>query len=211
MQQRQGGFRVFSWALYKREVLFPSAASALLIIAACGGKSNPAVSPTPVPLTWTFGGSAGDLVPTSVSTPAPVTLAAYNAVAATLQFNAANTASVTISVADARNNGDISPNTLPVDNATSGTTPFLYLSFYNGTSMPATFGSVTPSIQLTDTAGFGTASACELDAYTNNTWSSSGAAGAISGTGVTINSAVIANNGTFQFLPGQTIMAIACK
>jgi hypothetical protein len=202
---------VFSWASHKREILIPSAASALLIIASCGGKSTTAVSPTPVPLTWTFGGSAGDLIPTTLSAPAPVTLAAYNAVAATLQFGAANTASVTISVADAHNNGDISPNTLAVDNATSGATPFLYLSFYNGTSTPVTFGSVAPSIQLTDTAGFGTASICELDEYTNNAWSSSGATGAISGTGITINSAATANNGTSQFLPGQTIMAIACK
>jgi hypothetical protein len=84
-----------------------------------------------------------------------VTLTAYDNIAAALQFGAANTASVTVSISDALSNGDISPNTLPADNATSGVAPFLYLSFYNGTSTTVTFGSSTPAIQLTDTAGFG--------------------------------------------------------
>lgn len=198
-------------AVRKRAFLIPSGALALLIIAACGGKSTPAVSPAPVPLMWTFGGSGGDLIPTTSSSPAPVTLTAYDNIVATLQFGAANTASDTISIADARNNGDISPNTMPADNATSGTTPFLYLSFYNGTSTAVTFGSAAPSIQLTDTAGFGMVSVCELDYYANNAWTAAGTTGTISGTGVTIASATLANNGTFQFLPGQTIAAIACK
>jgi hypothetical protein len=201
---------------YRRVLLVPGAALALLVIAACGPKSStPAVSATPVPLTWTFAGSSATFTPPVASSPAPspvpVALAAYNNITATLQFGGASTANIATVVSDAVNNGDVSPNTLPADNATSGATPFLYLSFYNGTSTTVTFGSATPSIQLTDTAGFGTASHCELDGYTNNAWSSTGATGAISGTGVTIASATLANSGTSQFLAGQTIMAIACK
>jgi hypothetical protein len=200
---------------YSKILLAPGAALALLVIAACGPKSTPAVSATSVPLTWTFAGSSATLTPAIASSPAPspvpVALTAYNNIAATLQFGGASTASVTINVVDAINNGDISPNTLPADNATSGATPFLYLSFYNGSSTTVGFGSNTPAIQLTDTAGFGTTSTCELDDYTNNAWSSTGATGAISGTGVTIASATLANSGTFQFVPGQTIAAIACK
>jgi hypothetical protein len=135
----------------------------------------------------------------------------YNNISATLQFGAANTANIATVVSDAVNNGDVSPNTLAADNATSGATPYLYLSFYNGSGTTVSFGSGTPAIQLTDTAGFGTTSTCELDDYTNNAWSSTGATGAISGTGVTIASATLANSGTFQFVPGQTIAAIACK
>jgi hypothetical protein len=203
----EGGF----WVYYKRAWFIPNAALVLLITACAKKDTIPATGPTPVPLTWSFGGSSGDLIPTTSSSPVPVALPVYKNITATLQFGVANTASVTVSVSDALNNGDVSPNTVPTDNATSGATPFLYLSFYNGTSTTVSFGSSTPAIQLTDTAGFGITSNCEVDDYANNAWTSSGATGTVSGTSVTINSAALANSGTFQFLPGQTIAAIACK
>lgn len=147
---------------------------------------------------------------TAASSSAPVVLSAYNSLSATLQFGAASSAT-TIAVSDAINDGDVSPNTMPTDNATSNSLPELYLSFYNASGTTVTFGSATPTVQLSDNLGFGGATVCELDDLSGGVWGATGATGTISGTSVTINSIALANQAVFQFQPGQTLLAIACR
>jgi len=179
---------------------------------------SPSVS-GPVAATWTLGGATANLVAVTGQTPAPVTLSAYHGITHSIQFGAVTSGSGTITVTDAVNpssGGDITPSTLPVDNATAGATPISYASFYNGTLATIAFGTNTPTITITDAAGFGTGkTTCELDVYSNNggssaTWNSVGATGTINGTSVTINS-VAAVGGNVEFQPGQQITAIACK
>jgi hypothetical protein len=180
-----------------------------------GASPNPSVS-APVTATWTFGGTTANLVAVSGQTPALVTLSPYQGIAHTIQFGAVTLGSGTITVTDALNNGaDVTPSTLPADNATAGATPISYVSFYNGTLATIGFGANTPTIHITDTAGFGTAITCELDVYSNNggsspRWGSTGAIGTIAGTSVTINSTA-AVGGLVEFQPGQQVTAIACK
>jgi hypothetical protein len=111
-------------------------------------------------------------------------------------------------------NGDITP-TLPADNATANT-PIIYVSLYNPTSSTISFGTTTPTINLTDTSGFGGATTCELDVYNNSSgtysWVSiSGATGAPSGNSVTISSAPATGGGGLQIKPGQQIVAVSCN
>ncbi|MDE2571393.1 MAG: hypothetical protein KGM44_02590 [bacterium] len=176
--------------------------------------ASPSASPSSAPAaTWAFGGSTATLTGTAGQTPGVVSLAAYHNISGTIQFGADSAGSGTINVSDALNNGDVTPNTLPGDNAASGFTPYIYVSFYNGSTTTVSFGSNTPKVVLTDSAGFGSATTCELDVYSNNgsglTWNSPKASGTISGTTVTINP--VAFSGTIDFKPGQQVIAIACK
>ncbi|TAM75664.1 hypothetical protein EPN44_07790 [bacterium] len=221
-------------------LLFMAGGSVLLAaaVAACGGGSSssssvpqgatsaptsapttspsPTASPSSAPAaSWAFAGSAATLTGTLGQTPAPFSLAAYHNISATIQFGTDSAGSGTVNVSDALNNGsDVTPNTLPQDTATAGATPLIYVSFYNASTTTVSFGSNTPQITVTDSAGFGLATTCELDVYSKNggssfTWNATGASGAISGTTATINPAAI--SGTVDFKPGQQIIAIACK
>lgn len=226
---------------FRANRLFLLTSASLLLaagIAACGGgsSSSPTVpqgatpaptsaptnspSPTPSPssapaASWAFAGSTATLTGTLGQTPAAVSLAAYHNISATIQFGADSAGNGTLSVSDALNNGsDVTPNTLPQDTATAGATPLVYVSFYNASTTTVSFGSTTPKVTITDSAGFGSATTCELDVYAKNggstiTWNAIGASGAVSGTTVTINPAAI--SGTVDFQPGQQIIAIACK
>ncbi|HVA36656.1 MAG TPA: hypothetical protein VNJ51_03505 [Candidatus Dormibacteraeota bacterium] len=119
-------------------------------------------------------------------------------------------------MSDAVYSGDISPATLPTDNATAGYTPLIYVSFYNGSTTTLTFGSTTPTVSVTDSAGFGGATTCELDVYSKNggsalAWNAIGASGSVSGNAVTIGPVSLGAGSTVDFKPGQQILAIACK
>lgn len=146
-------------------------------------------------------------------------MSAYQNISGTIQFGQDTSGSGTASVSDALNKGDVSPNTLPADNATTGYTPVIYVSFYNSGSTDIVFGTTTPTINITDSAGFNGASTCELDVYgqqgSNNnpfTWFSSGATGSISGNTATINPFNMGAGNTIDFKAGsQQIVAIACK
>ena len=112
-------------------------------------------------------------------------------------------------------NGDITPS-LTADNATAGNTPLIYASFFNPTSSAIDFGTDTPTINLTDTSGFGGATTCELDVYNNGSgtyaWDAiSGATGTPSGDSVTISPAPATGGGGLQIQPGQQIVAISCN
>jgi len=192
--------------------------------AASTSAASPNPSPTasltaPVLATWTFGGSTADLVAASGATPALVTLPVYQGITSTIQFGTVASGSGTINVSDATNpssGGDITPVTLPADNATTGAQAIAYVSFYNGTLADISFGASTPAITITNAAGFGTATTCELDAYSNGSgsslaWTTTGATGTIAGNNVTINAATLSAGNTVDLVPGQTITAIACK
>jgi hypothetical protein len=198
------------------------ALAALTIAAGCGGgKSNPSpiTSPVPNPNPWSLNGSSANLVANVGQMPSPVSLAAYQGISAQIQFGLVTSGSGTITVSDALNNGDVSPNTLPTDvNASTGYTGLLYIAFYNANATAINFGSSTPTIVVTDSAGFGTKTTCGLDIYStvgnsaNLTWNPSGAIGTITGNTVTIPSTTLSSGGTVQFNPAsETITAISCR
>ena len=181
--------------------------------------ASPSAGPTssPVAATWTFTGSTANLAATNGQTPALVSLAAYKNITTTIQFGVVTAGSGTINVSDATNaGGDVAPNTLPADNATTGYTPIIYVSFYNAGTATISFGSNTPQISVTDSSGFGSATTCELDVYSTPNgggsiaWQSIPASGTISGSSVTIATVSIAPE-TIDFKPGQQIVAVACK
>ncbi len=177
--------------------------------------SSPTTSPSTAPAaTWTFGGSTGTLTATSGQA-GTINLAAYHGITFSATFGAAN-ANGTLAVSDALNNGaDVTPATLPADNATTGAVPIIYVSFYNGSTTSIGFGSQTPAITVTDTAGFAPATTCELDVYSNNggsstTWNSVAGGGTISGTTATIPPVALTGSMTVDFQSGQQIIAVAC-
>lgn len=154
---------------------------------------------------------------TNGQAPALLSLAAYKNVTAAVQFGTVTAGGGTINVSDATNTGaDVSPNTLPTDNASAGFTPVIYLSFYNAGTTTISFGSNTPQVTVSDSAGFAGATTCELDVYStpngggSKTWHSVGASGTVSANSVTIAPASIAPD-TVDFQPGQQVVAIACK
>lgn len=194
------------------------------VLAACGGSSGggtaaPTAAPTatPVPATWTFGGSTSTLTATNGQAPALVSLSAYRNISATLQFGAVSAGSGPIAVSDATNVGDVTPNTLPADNASTAT-PIIYFSLYNSSSTTISFGSATPVITVTNTAGFGTATSCQLDSYANSTgvvggastWKTIDTGGTINGTTATLPSQSLPSPNTVD-LVGQEIVAISCR
>lgn len=173
--------------------------------------SAPSAAPTP---TWTFSGTSATLSATSGQT-ASVSLTAYQGITFAAQFSAA-TSTGSLSVSDALNNGtDVTPATLPLDNATAGAAPIIYASFYNGSTTSIGFGSQTPAITVTDANGFGTATTCELDVYSSNgssttTWNAVATGGTISGNATTIPPVALVAPMTVDFQPGQQIIAVAC-
>jgi hypothetical protein len=146
-------------------------------------------------------------------TPSLVSLSPYNNVSLTVQFAPVNFGNGTVTFSDALNNGDISPNTLPVDNATAGFVPVIYLSLYNGSTSDINFGTTTPALTMTKSTGFGGATSCNFDIYKDQgsglKWSTFLTA-AISGNTVTFASMSIPGN-TVDFFPGQQETAFACK
>lgn len=181
--------------------------------------SAPTATPTPtsspVAPTWTFSGSTTTMTATNGQAPALVSLSSYQNLAFTAQFATVVSGSGTIAVSDAINNGsDITPNTLPADNATTGT-PMLYLSFYNGGSADISFGQNLPTLTMTDSAGYGTKTTCSFDVYSKNggaspTWNAI-LNGNIAGNTVTIGPGTLPAGNTVDFKPGQQVVAISCK
>lgn len=176
----------------------------------------PTASPTSVPQTYTLGGATSTLTGVLGQVPTAVSLAPYNNVAVQSTFGADTSGSGTIAVSDATGTGDITPNTLPADNASVGFSPVVYLSFYNPNSNAISFGTQTPLTVVTNTAGFGTATACNLDLYANDgggsaSWHSVATGGTIAGLVTTIPSASLSGNATLDFQPGQQIAAVSCN
>jgi len=152
---------------------------------------------------------------TAGTTPALVSLSAYNSISLSAQFAAPNI-SGSLAFSDALNNGDVTPNTLPADNATAGFTPIVYLSIYNGSTATVSFGTAFPHLSLTDLNGFGGATVCEFDVYSSNggnsglVWHSIGQFGTTSGTSVTIGPGTLPPGNSVDFQPGQQVTAVAC-
>ncbi|HEY5258932.1 MAG TPA: hypothetical protein VIJ12_11210 [Candidatus Baltobacteraceae bacterium] len=187
--------------------------STLYVISASGGIYS---SPVKAAQLYTFGGSSATLSARAGQTPAAMNLAAYQGISASVQFGQVTSGSGTLTGSDALNNGDVSPNTLPADNATVGYSPIMYFSIYNPGPATISFGSLTPSFTLTKATGFGGSGPCELDVYTNNNsnqlvWQSVGVTGSVSGTTATVNAATLPPGNTVDFQPGQQGVAVACS
>jgi hypothetical protein len=196
------------------------------LAAGCGGGSTtPATSstatPSPSPTSssssaFTFNGSSGTGNFSQGTTPGAVALSAYHNVSVSIQFSAPASGSGALNMSDALNNGDVSPNTLPADNATSGYSAVIYLSAVNPGSTDINFGSNIPVFTVTNSAGFAGATVCELDVYGKNgnsstvSWFNSGATGNISGNNVTVGPAQLPAGSTVDFKSGQQIIAISC-
>ena len=171
------------------------------------------VASAPAPKQFTFGGSSATMNAVAGQTPALVSLSAYNNVSLSAQFGPASFGSGPLLFSDALNNGDVSPNTLPADNAAAGFVPVIYLSVYNGGTSDINFGTTTPAITLTKSTGFGGATSCNFDIFNNPgtglQWSTFLNA-AISGNTVTFAAVSIPGN-SVDFFPGQQETAFACK
>ena len=208
-------------------LLAPAIAFAAFI-AGCGGgsvtpgNSSPTATPSPAPSsssasTLTFGGSTANANFTQGTTPSAVSLSAYHNVSATVQFVAPSSGSGALDFSDALNNGDISPNTLPADNATAGFSAVIYLSVVNPGSSTISFGPNIPSFQVANSGGFSGATSCHLDIYgangsgTTPSWFYSGASATISGNSVTVGPAQLQPGNTVDFKSGQQIVAISCQ
>jgi hypothetical protein len=196
------------------------------LAAGCGGGSttpntSSTATPSPSPTSsssaaFTFNGSSGTGNFNQGTTTGAVALSAYHNVSVSIQFTAPASGSGTLNMSDALNNGDVSPNTLPADNATSGYNAVIYLSVVNPGSTDINFGPNIPAVSVTNSAGFGGAAACELDVYGKNgngstlSWFNSGATGNISGNNVTVGPAQLPAGNTVNFESGQQIIAISC-
>ena len=219
-------------------ILYVGFASACALIAACGGSStstpsttapsgspstspssspstSPSASSSPAGVTWTFGGSTAAVTYTQGQVAAPASLAAYHGITVAATFVASIAGSGTIDYSDALNNGDVTPNTLPVDTATAGYTPIIYLSADNIGSQDISFGTAVPTIQLGDTS-LGSYTTCNFDVYGstgNNTysWFSVPNAGTPNGSGVTVGGGALTGSNTVDFKAGsQQIIAVSC-
>lgn len=177
---------------------------------------SPTASPTSLPQTYTLGGATSTLTGILGQIPAVVSLAPYNNVAVQSTFGADTAGNGTIDVSDATGTGDITPNTLPADNATAGFSPVVYLSFYNPNANTISFGTKTPLTVVTNTAGFGTATTCNLDVYANAgggtpSWHSVATGGVIAGAVATIQPTSLSGSDTLDFQPGQQMAAVSCN
>jgi len=149
------------------------------------------------------------------SSNATVTLT-QGALTLTATFSANTAGSGTINVNAGFNTGDITPAISPADNATSGFTPLIYLSFDNNTTNTISFGSSTPKVVITSSGAISGAN-CNLDVYSSNggmtsTWNFVGATGPVTGgNSVTIAPSPLGSGMTVDFKPGQQIVAISCK
>jgi len=143
----------------------------------------------------------------------PTVTITYSTVTVTAAFSAATSGSGTLDFNLGFNNSDITPTISPADNASSDT-PLVYVSIFNPGSA-IVFGTQTPNLTLTDSAGFSKgATTCEFDIYSNNggsgqTWNPVNT-GTISGDTVTI-APVSAGGSGVQIQTGQTIGAFACN
>lgn len=126
-----------------------------------------------------------------------------------MQWPAPTSGTASATFSDALNNGDITPNTLPVDKATSGYTPVLYLSIVPTAQL--TFDA-TPSVTI---SGINTSyTTCNLDSYDNSSGSliwSSHISGSASGGTATFTAMSLSGTGQSIKWNGQQILAFACK
>lgn len=173
-------------------------------------------APVAVKPDYAFGGASAQADFVQGQTTPPIDLAAYRNVTLTITTGTVTSGSGTLTLRDAFNDGDITP-AAPVDNATTGYTPVVYLSFENPGPGIVSVGSDSPGATLKKTDGFGGATSCELDVYGSQgegqgkSWFAlPGASATISGDEVTIPSVAIPNEGSVDFEPGQTIVAISC-
>ena len=186
--------------------------STLYVIGASGGIY---ASPVKAVQTWAFGGPSATVTLTAGQTAPVISLPAYNNITASIQFNGTPNMGGTFTGSDAIFSGDITPNTLPADNATQGNSALVYLSIYNPGPNRISFGGVTPTITVTRSTGFGGATTCQLDVYSNNgsgyQWGTiGGATGTVSGNTVTVASTTLPQGNTVDIRPGQQIVAISC-
>ncbi len=185
--------------------------SMLYVISASGGIYS---SPVRAAHQWTFGGSTNTVSATNGQTPAPLTLTPYNNITFAIQFQQVTSGSGNLEVSDALNNGDINPNTVPVDNATSGYTPVIYSSIYNPGPQTITTGQAAPAITVTKSTGFGSFTSCSLDGWNNNNGTRAWQAfetSTISGNTVSFPTFTLPGTSTVDFPPGQqTVLALAC-
>jgi hypothetical protein len=188
--------------------------SALYVISGSGSIYS---SPVRAAQTWAFGGSSTSLSVTNGQTPGPANLTPYNNVSLSIQFGQITSGSGVIKISDALNNGDITPNTVPLDNATSGYTPIIYITLFNAGPQTISAGTSVPAITLTKSTGFGSATTCNLDLYIDpgtgtKSWNAlPGATAAISGNTVSSPATVLPGGSTVDFQPGdQPALAIAC-
>ncbi len=198
--------------------------------------SSASSSATSAAQTWTFsGGGPTTATFTAGVTPAPVTITAGGDVTVQLSVQfAAPTSSGSLTFSTAYNGGmspaccsattaDVSPNTLPADNATAGNDPFVYISIYNAGTSSVAFGSSTPAISVSNVTGNALAwleaeGGCEFDYYETNggtsTWTPiPGASFTFTGptSSFTIPAATLSGGNTVTFKPGQGIGAISCN
>lgn len=147
-----------------------------------------------------------------------MSLAAYHGVGVTATFVASTAGGGTIDYSDALNGAqsvsDVTPNTLPVDNANTGYTPIIYISAVNTGSQDITFGTTVPTVQLADTS-LGTFTTCNLDVYGSQggglVWFNVPNAGTPNGSGVTVGGGNLGAGNTVDFKAGsQQIIAVSC-
>ncbi len=200
-----------------------------------GGDSGTVADSGSPPATWTFSGGTVTASFTAGTTPSAVSIPAGGDVSASvaLQFAApASSGALTLSTAQNACCGmttpDVSPATLPPDNANSSgipgsvpNHPILYLSFYNPGASALSFGAATPAIVITPTSGGTLAmelsadAECQLDfPYESQTssWTLVPGARVMLSPGATsfsIPSAALPSGG-LVFKPGQTLGAISC-
>lgn len=151
--------------------------------------------------------------------PVPASLAAYHGITITATFVASTAGSGTVDYSDALNGAqsviDVTPNTLPVDTATAGYTPIVYLSADNVGSQDISFGTAVPTLQLGD-ASLGSYTTCNFDVYGstgNNTysWFTVPNPGTPNGSGVTVGGGALTGSNTVDFKAGsQQIIAVSC-
>jgi len=170
--------------------------------------SSPSAAPSAAPTpSFIFPSPLATLVPNN-----PIVSLTKGSVTFAATFSANTGGNGTIDVNLGLNNGDIVP-ALPTDNANVAATVKVYASFYNPTSGTIRFGTTTPLVVMTDTSGFGGATVCELDAYTQNGSSLSWnfvASGAVLLNTATIAPVSLGVGGTVSFNPGQQLVAVAC-
>lgn len=175
--------------------------------AAPSGSPNPSPSPSATPL-WTFGGSSTSASFTAGTTPSVVTLSAYRGVTVGIQWAAPVSGTGSITFTDAINSGDVTPNTLPADNAAAGYTPIIYIDM--DTAATIDFGTSVPSLTVTSTA-LSAYATCSLDVLQGNlTWMAPGVQGSVA-SGKTVIGPATLPAGNDVKIAGQQIVAISCK
>jgi hypothetical protein len=169
---------------------------------------------------FAFGGSTAAVALTPGVTPAAATLSPYQNVGAQVQLPPPASGSGTVTIADAKGNGDITPvvpgTTFTADNATAGNTPAMYFSMTNPSTSAINLGSQTPSITLNGSGLPPVGATCELDSKNSSgAWVDTGATGVVtasaSGESVTLNPATLSGGNTLNLQPGQTITAVSCN